>query len=236
MDTTSPGSPLRVAGMIVGGIGLVLAIAGFVVARVVPGVVATERARLVALPSPDPIMLTGLPGLEVLIEGRIAPDQPVPFRSFVAYVKEEERRDKKEGDGRSDWKVVETVTPPLHLIDGDADIRVVNANYTILFAKTQWRDTARVIDTNYSGLVAGEDVFVHGRATERGIEAITVGSGTRASYLAQVAGNEGVAWWLGVGIANLGAVLLIVAIVLFVTAARKARSPSAWPPGPGAAR
>jgi hypothetical protein len=236
MASISPRSALSVAGMIVGGIGLVLAIAGFVVARVVPGLVATERARLEALPRPDPIMLTGLPGLEVLIEGRIAPDQPVPFRSFVAYVKEEERRDKKEGDGRGDWKVVETVTPPLHLIDGDANIRVVNANYTILFAKTQWRDTARVIDTNYSGLVAGENVFVHGRATERGIEAITVGSGTRASYLAQVTGNEGVAWWLGVGFSGVGAVLLIVAIVLFVMAGRTTRPPSPGTAEPAAAR
>src|SRR5688572_25639678 len=122
MDT-SPGSGPRVAGYIVGGIGLVLAIVGFVIARVVPGVVATEHARLEALPSPDAIMLTDLPaGLEVLIEGRIAADQPVPYRNFVAYVKEEERRDKKDGDGRGDWKVVETVTPPLHLIAGDASV------------------------------------------------------------------------------------------------------------------
>src|SRR5687767_7751713 len=116
MDTASPRSALRVAGTIVGAIGLVLAFAGFVVALAGPAVVGAEHARLVALPRPDPVMLTGLAGLEVLIEGRIAPDQPVRFRSFVAYVKEEERRDKKEGDGRGDWRVVETVTPPLDLI------------------------------------------------------------------------------------------------------------------------
>jgi hypothetical protein len=236
MDT-SPGSGPRVAGYIVGGIGLVLAIVGFVIARVVPGVVATEHARLEALPSPDAIMLTDLPaGLEVLIEGRIAADQPVPFRNFVAYVKEEERRDKKDGDGRGDWKVVETVTPPLHLIAGDASVRVVNANYAITWAKTRWRDEARIVDTAYTGLVANEAVFVRGRAADGGLEAITVGSGTRASYLAQVAGNEGVAWWLGVGLGSVGAFMLIIATVLFVTAARQARPPTAWPPEPGVAR
>ncbi len=227
MDTTSPRSALRVAGTIVGGIGLVLAVAGFVVAFLGPAIVGAEHARLVALPSPDPIMLTGLPGLEVLMEGRIAPDQPVRFRGFVAYVKEEERRDKKEGDGRSDWTVAETVTPPLDVIAGDSRVRVVNANYDIQFARTQWRDTARIIDTIYEGLVAGEDVFVHGRATDRGLEAITIGSGTRSSYLAQVADNGAVAWWLGVGFGVVAAILLGVATVLFLLAARPAPTPAA---------
>ncbi len=203
---SSPGAGPRVAGFIVGGIGLVLGGAGFVVWHYLPGIVAAEHARLVALPSPDAIMLTDLPpGLEVLIEGRIAPDQPVRFRDFVAYVKEEERRDKRDDDGRGDWKVVEKVTPPLHLIVGDeAACGCVNASYAITWAKTQWRDTAQIIDTNYSGLVAGEAVFLRGTAAAGGLEAATIGSGTRASYLAQVAGNAGVAWWLGVGFMALG--------------------------------
>jgi hypothetical protein len=237
----SPRSALRVAGLIVGGVGLVLGLAGFVVWRYVPGIVAAEHARLVALPSPDAIMLTDLPtGLEVLIEGRIAPDQPVRFRDFVAYVKEEERRDKRKDDGRGDWKVVETVTPPLHLIVGDdGSVRVLNANYAITWAKTHWRDEAQVIDTGYSGLVAREAVFVRGRAAAGGLEAITVGSGTRASYLAQVADNAGVAWWLGIGFMSVGTLLVVIALVLFVTAARQARrlrQPVPWPPEPGAAR
>lgn len=241
MTMSSPGSGPRVAGFIVGGIGLVLGGAGFVVWHFVPGIVAAEHARLEALPSPDAISLTDTPaGRDVIVEGRIAPDQPIRFRNFVAYVKEEERRDKRDDDGRGDWKVVETVTPPLHLIVGDdGSVRVLNANYAITWAKTQWRDTGQIIDTNYSGLVAGEAVFVRGTAAAGGLEAVTIGSGTRASYLAQVAGNAGVAWWLGVGFMSLGTLMVAIALVLFVTAvrtARKARQPVPWPPEPGAAR
>jgi hypothetical protein len=223
----SPRSGLRIAGLIVGAVGLVLGLAGFVVWRYVPGIVAAEHAQLDALPTPDAISLPDTPvGREVIVEGEIATDQPVVFRDFVAYVKEEERRDKKEGDGRGNWKVVETVTPPLQLIAGNGSIRVVNATYTILFAKAQWRDTARIIDTNYTGLAAGETVFVRGRAAAGGIEAITVGSGSRADYLAQVAGNAAVAWWLGVGFGVVAAILLGVATVLFLMAARPAPTPA----------
>jgi hypothetical protein len=226
MDTSSPGAGPRVAGFIVGLIGLVLGGAGFVVWYFVPGMVAAEHARLAALPSPDAISLTDTPpGREVIVEGRIAPDQPVRFRDFVAYKKEEEQRDKRERERTGNWKTVETVTPPLRLIvGGDGAVRVLD--YGVMFAKTQWHDTSQIIDTNYTGLVAGEAVFVRGTTAAGGIEAATVGSGTRASYLAQVGGNAGVAWWLGVGFMALGALMAAIALVLFVTAARMARAPS----------
>jgi hypothetical protein len=241
MASSSSWSALNVAGLIVGGIGLVLGAAGYVVWRYAPGMVEAEHARLVALPTPDAVSVTDLaPGLEVIVEGRIAPDQPVRFRNFVAYVKEEEQRDQRERERSGNWKTVATVTPPLHLIVGDdGSARVVNASYALHFARTQWRDTGQIIDTNYSGLVAGEAVFVRGRAAAGGIEAITVGSGTRASYLEAVAGNAAVGWWLGVGFMALGTLMAAMAVVLFVTAARQARrlrQPVPWPPEPGAAR
>lgn len=228
MDTSSPGAGPRIAGFIVGGIGLVLGAAGFVVWHFVPGMVAAEHARLEALPSPDAVSLTDTPtGREVIVEGRIAPDQPVRFRNFVAYVKEEEQRDKRERERTGNWKVVESATPPLHLIVGDdGSVRVVNANYHMIFTKTRWRDEAKIIDTAYSGLVAGEAVFVRGTTAAGGLEAAMVGSGTRASYLATVAGNAGVAWWLGVGFMALGTLMAGIAVVLFVIAARMARAPS----------
>jgi hypothetical protein len=241
MDTTSPGAGPRVAGFIVGGIGLVLGLAGFVVWHFVPGIVAAEHARLEALPTPDAISLTDTPpGREVILEGRIAPDQPKRFRDFVAYVKEEEQRDEKERERSGNWKTVDRVTPPLHLIVGDdGSVRVVNANYGVSFAKTQWRDDSRIIDTNYTGLVAGESVFVRGVTAAGGVEAAIIGSGTRATYLAMVAGNAGVAWWLGVGFMTVGTLMVAIALGLFVTAvrtARRARQPVAWPPEPGVAR
>jgi hypothetical protein len=241
MGSPSSWSALRVAGLIVGGIGLLLGAAGYVVWRYAPGMVEAEHARLVALPTPDAISLTDTPaGREVLVEGRIAPDQPVRFRTFVAYVKEEEQRDQRERERSGNWKVVEKVTPPLHLIVGDdGSARVVNTDYAVHFAATQWRDTGQIIDTNYAGLVSGEAVFVRGRAAAGGIEAITVGSGTRASYLAAVAGNAAVGWWLGVGFMTVSCLMVGIAVVLFVIEARQARqlrAPVPWPPEPGAAR
>ena len=228
MDTSSPGTGPRIAGFIVGGIGLLFGVAGFVLWRVGPDMVAAEHARLEAMPSPDAVSLTDTPaGREVIVEGRIAPDQPARFREFVAYMKEEEERDAKERERRGRWKTVEKVTPPLRLlVGGEGSVRVLNENYSVAFAKTRWHDESRVIDTNYTGLVAGEAVFVRGTAAAGGLEAAMVGSGTRASYLAMMAGNIGVVWWLGVGFMALGTLMVGIALVLFVTAARMARNPS----------
>ena len=226
MDTSSRGAGPRIAGYIVGLIGLLFGIAGYVVWHFAPAMVAAEHARLEALPSPDAVSLTDTPaGREVIVEGRIAPDQPVRFRNFVAYKKEEEQRDKKERERTGNWKVVESVTPPLRLIAGEGIVRVVNASYAVS-SVTQWTDQAQIIDTHYSGLVAGEGVFVLGTTVAGGLEAARVGSGTRASSLAEVAGNIGVVWWLGVGFMALGTLMAGIALVLFVTAARMARAPS----------
>jgi hypothetical protein len=236
MDPTSPGG-LRVTGLIVGGIGAVLALAGTLVATYAPGAVAARHERMQALPSPGIAALTDtLPGREVLVDGLIASDQPVLLRNFVAFVKEEEQRGRSDDDPK-EWKVRERQAPPLHIVlTGDDATRVVNFGYGLWGAKTVWRDESKIIDTRYTGLVAGEAVVIHARTATGGLEAIEVASGTRTSYLAGIAASVGVAWWLGVGIGGVGAVVLIVATVLFVTAARKARPPSAWPPEPGAAR
>lgn len=225
MADSSPGKALRVAGLIVGGIGLLLGVAGFVVWRYVPGMAAAEHARLEALPVADFHSLSDTPaGREVILEGRIAPSQPLRFRDFVAYVKEEEQRDAKERERSGNWKTVETVTPPLDIVAGEGTVRVVDDSYAIRFAKTRWHDTSRIIDTAYSGLVAGEAVFVHGQAAAGGLDASIVGSGTRASYLATMAGNIAVGWWLGVLFMGVGGLLVTIALVLFVTAARSRRA------------
>ena len=78
-----------------------------------------------------------------------------------------------------------------------------------------------MIDTAYSGMVAHEAIFVHGRVAAGGIEAVEVGSGTRASYLATVGGNVNVAWWLGVGFQCVGGVLMLVGIAMGLAKARR---------------
>jgi hypothetical protein len=233
---SSPRSGLRVAAAIVGGVGLVLGLAGFVVARYGPGIAEAEHARLAALPHPSAMGLTDLPhGRDVLVEGRIPRDQPAVFRDFVAYVKEEENRNKRDKDD-SDWKTVDRVAPPMRIeMDDDGSTQVVNAGYGLNRADTVWYDRD-IIEKRYSGLIRGEAVVVSGKVAPGGIEAMQIISGTRASYLAEVAGNAAVAWWLGVGFMAVGGVLLTIAIVLVVMAARKRPQPVAWPPEPGAAR
>lgn len=217
---STPG--LRVAGFIVGGIGLVLGLSGAAVTHFIPGRVAAEHARLMALPSPDALSIRATPaGTEVIVEGRVTGNQPTRFRDFVAYVKEEEERDAKQRERRGYWKVVEAVTPPLDLVTNAGVLHIVNANYGITFPATRWHDTSKVIDTAYSGLVADEAVFVRGRVAAGGLEAIAVGSGTRASYLATIGGNADVAWWLGVGLQGIGGVLLLAGIAMALSTTRR---------------
>lgn len=216
---------LRVAGLIVGGVGLVLGLAGAAVSHVFPGLVAAEHARLSALPSNDALAAGSAPaGTEVLVEGRVAAHQAVRFRTFVAYVKEEEERDATQRERRGYWKVVESVTPRLELVTSRGIVSIVNTSYGLTFAATRWRDRSKIIDTAYSGLVANEAVFVHGRIAAGGLEAMTVGSGTRASYLETRAGNADVAWWLGVGFQTVGAGLLVAGVALGLWSTRRVAS------------
>ena len=221
MGSSSGWSGLSVAGFIIGGVGAALAIGGTLVATLAPGAIAARHARMEALPSPDHAGLIDSPaGREVLVDGRIARDQPVLFRDFVAFIKEEEDRGKSDDD-RREWKVRERQAPPLRIERaGDEPLRVVNSGYGIWGAKTVWNDSSKIIDTRYTGLVSGEAVTIHGRTAAGGLEAIAVASGSRATYLADIVGNIGVAWWLGVGMGSLGGAMLIGAVVLFVMAVK----------------
>src|SRR5690242_13583850 len=97
-------SGLRVAGLIVGGVGLVLGLAGAVVTHYMPGIAAAEHARLLALPSPGARSIGATHvGTEVIVQGRLTGTQPTRFRDFVAYFKEEEERDAKQRERRGRW-------------------------------------------------------------------------------------------------------------------------------------
>jgi hypothetical protein len=217
---------LQVAGFIVGGIGAVFAVAGTLLATYAPGAIAARLARVQALPAPDVAALIDMPpNQEVLVEGRIARDQPVLFRDFVAFIKEEEERASRTND-RREWKVRDRRLPPLRIIlTGDDAIRVVNYGYGIWGATATWSDRSKRMETRYTGLVAGEAVVVRGRTASGGLEAIEVASGTRASYFAGIAAGIGVAWWLGIGFAIGGGVMVLVAAILFVMAVRTRRAP-----------
>src|SRR5690349_11614333 len=105
MAGASSWNGLRVAGSIIGGIGVVFAIAGGLIVTYSPGAIAARHDRMQALPSPRAAALADTPPQrEVLVEGRIARDQPLLFRDFVAFIKEEEDRDRRDDD-RREWKV-----------------------------------------------------------------------------------------------------------------------------------
>jgi hypothetical protein len=225
MRRSSPRSAREVPGFVVGGIlGAVFVVVGILIATNSPGAIAARHARMQALPAPSVAALIDMPpNQEVLVEGRIARDQPVLFRDFVAFIKEEEERDR--GEERREWKVRDRQAPPLHIIlTGDDAVRVVNYGYGLSGAMTTWSDQSKTLGTLYTGLVAGEAVVVHARTATGGLEAIEVASGTRTSYLAGIAAGVGTAWRLGIGFAIGGGVMVLVAAILIVAATRKGRA------------
>jgi hypothetical protein len=221
MNMSAPGAGPRLAGLIVGAVGLALAIAGTLVMRYSPGAIAARHAGLSALPSPSASGLTDTPpGTEVLVDGRIAADQPRRFRDFVAFVKEEEETDRNDRD-RKEWKVRDRQAPPLRIVLTDDDaVRVVNHGYGLWGAKTTWSDHTFGRETRYTGIVVDEPVVVHARAVAGGLEAIEVASGTRATYLQAIQDSIGTAWWIGVLFSTIGGALLVVALILFTVAVR----------------
>jgi hypothetical protein len=221
MVGASPRNGLLVAGFIVGGIGAVFVMAGALIRTYSPGAIMARHDRMQALASPGAAALADTPlHQEVLVDGRIARDQPVLFRDFVAFIKEEEERDRRDDD-RTEWKVRDRQAPPLRIVlTGDDAVRVVNYGYGLWGATTTWYDRSKILETRYTGLVAGEAVVVHGRTAPGGLEAIEVASGTRATYLAGIAASVGVAWWLGTGFAIGGGVMLLIAATLFVMAVK----------------
>jgi hypothetical protein len=218
----SPRSGLRLAALVVGGVGVALAFAGTLVVRYSPGAIAARHARMSALPAPSVVGLTDLPaGREVLIDGRIGDTQPKLFRDFVAFVKEDEETDPRDRD-RTHWVTKERQVPPLAIVVTDDDVvRIVNRDYRMT-AKTSWSDHSFGRQTRYSGFVAREPVAVHARVVAGGLEAIELAAGTRASYLQGIEDSIGTAWWLGVLFASIGGLLIVVALALLVMAVRKA--------------
>ena len=218
----SPRSGLTLAALIVGGVGLALGIAGYLVMTYSPGSIAARHAQMSSLPAPSVVGLTDMPaGREVLVDGRIGANQPKLFRDFVAFVKEEEERDSRDRD-RTEWKVRERKAPPLTVVLTDDDVvRIVNSDYR-MSAKTSWSDHMFGRETRYSGFVAREAVAIHARVVSGGLEAIEVAAGTRASYLQAIHDSIGTAWWIGVLFLSIGGLLATIALVLAIMAVRKA--------------
>ena len=202
-----------------------------------------RHARMEALPSPiTPCLTDSPPGREVLVEGRIARDQPVPVPRL--------RRLRQGGGaarqaGTTNAAGVEGAWTPCaaapHRATGDdASVRVVNASYGMCWARRRVGTIrSKIIDTHYSGLVAGEGRLrprpdggrrPRGDRGRLGHARLLPGRGSPATS-ASPGGSASASW-------RLGTLMIVIAAVLFVTAVAEgaARPPVPWPPEPGAAR
>jgi hypothetical protein len=200
-----------VAAMIVGGVGAGLLAAGVLVYSFFPKWIDAEVAWLQSLPVLEAAQFSDTPsGRDVLVEGRIAGDQPAVFRNFVACFRQE--REYTDNNSKN-WRGVQAQTPPLRIEVEDGVIPFTVGTYDLLNTTEEWRDPGGNgrIETRYVGLVAGQPVLVMGVSSDRGITARFVTVGTRDSYLRAQARGAVVVRWLGVLFGGIGTLLLVIA-------------------------
>jgi hypothetical protein len=226
MSGKRQGSGQRLAALIVGGVGTVLAVAGGLTGFLFPRSLDAERLRLEKV---RPLTLldlaSTLPGELAVIEGRIAPGQPRIHGDFVACVVRERRRSKK---NENSWNTKEHETPPLILDVSGGLARVVNTTYEMKGSLTSLSDSQvdSFTERYASGLVAGEQVFVVGRAAPGGLDAAFVTPGTYESYLSGLEASRKASLWLGGSLVGVGGMLLSVGAALLLFRGRNPSKPA----------
>ncbi|QRK09467.1 hypothetical protein JQX13_04825 [Archangium violaceum] len=155
------------------------------------------------------------PGEAVLVTGRLASDNPVLFRRYVAYLHHEPYRDTSGSTARTRWRVKERVTPAL-LVETPSGgrVRIRNEDYAIGAATkepgeldergpTSWKDEKSEGSWDpsrpatgsqwYTGFEAGQDVVVLGTLASGGetpeVNATRVFGGTREELVASAQGS-----------------------------------------------
>ncbi len=156
---------------------------------------AGEEAERVAAMTPMNRMEVGrvAPGTPALIEAQVSSRNPVKFRSFVAYVREEYHG--RDSDGDADWREDERVTPALLLDLNGGLVQIGNTDYRISRYHEKWQESNTLVwnglkgegTKRYEGLVAGGQVLVLG-TIQKGregniIQAEKVFGGTQAEYI-----------------------------------------------------
>ncbi|RRR66378.1 MAG: hypothetical protein EI684_20840 [Candidatus Viridilinea halotolerans] len=147
------------------------------------------------------------PANTVLVEGSISSQNPLRFRTFVAY-SVVEYRGEADDDGDPKWELLERVTPPLFL-DAGGLIALSNNNYQLQRSHAEyqdqpylrwdgWRNEGTKI---YSGLIHDGTVMVIGTVTRRAaqneLEAEFVFAGTRAEYISDQRQTSAMLPWVG---------------------------------------
>jgi hypothetical protein len=156
-----------------------------------------EAGQAEALPVLDASTLgEKSPGEAVLVAGKLASDNPVRFRRYVAYLHFEPYRDTSGSSPRTRWRVRERVTPSLLVETGSGRVRIRNEDYQLGAATGQdergeggWDPSRPSTGSQwYTGFEAGQDVVVLGSLASGGatpeLNATRVFGGTKAELVA----------------------------------------------------
>ncbi|MFV9505278.1 MAG: hypothetical protein AB4911_12010 [Oscillochloridaceae bacterium umkhey_bin13] len=159
------------------------------------------------------------PNTPILVEGVISPNNPTPFRDFVAYVRQEFRGADQNGDEK--WEEDERVTPRLWL-EAAGPVRLANSDYAIEGPHQRWQEEglnwnrrSQEGSKRYFGLVAGEPAIALGAvsagAAGNELRAALVYGGTREQYIAAQRASLGWMQPVGLAVALAGGGLILFA-------------------------
>lgn len=167
-------------------------------------------------------------GAEALVAGTLSASNPVVFRDYVAYVREELRvTTNNSGSTSQTWRTDTWDTPPLTLDAGGA-VRIPNEGYTIELGHELWYDDVTLDFHNrprdrskrYSGLIAGRPVIAYGTVVDgadgKELTARSIYGGTHAEYLASQRAVAAFMPILGGIFDAVGLVLAAIAVVFIV--------------------
>jgi hypothetical protein len=168
----------------------------------------------------------GHTGEDVLVEGKLASDNPVLFHGLVTYLHYEPYKHTTGNSWETRWRVRKRFTPPLWVDTGSGRVRIRNEDYELGAAtdepgalaergSTSWKDEEgrKVWDLAvpssgpqwYTGFEPGQGVVVLGTLARGGetpeVEAVRVFGGTQAELVASARSGARLflimAWVLG---------------------------------------
>jgi hypothetical protein len=186
--------------------GLVFAGFGALFVLVFPNMMREEAARIERMKPVSAIALGDrAPGEDVLIEGRLSPQNRQVFRSFVAYVHERLDRD---ADGDQEWEEYNQETPALLVDLPDGRIQIAQGYHLRNLSEGR---TVREGNDRYRGLEVGDTVVAMGMATQSrelpAIDAEFVAGGTQQAF---VESQRTGAWVMTI----VGGIFVVVGLVL----------------------
>jgi hypothetical protein len=214
--------PITIAALSLGGFGTLFATAGLLLFFSDSAERDAVRAEALPVATADLLRLRA-DGDAVLVEGRLAPDNPPRFRDFVAYRRERYAgTEESGGKEREVWTHVETVAPPLAVETAAGCVAIVNERYELMGAPRRWGDGTRSTtffgpaSERAYGFFAGDRVTVDARVVasgrrERTLEAVRLFGGDRADYLTALRGAVAAAHIVGGVLAGAGILLVVVA-------------------------